>query len=118
MTCPPFRDHTEPLYFANKSLNVCDINDYIIGTLMYECLYGNISGIFINYFQRNADAHDDNLRNANDLHVPYERLDIRKFISKSQWRICGIISPHLLKTHSHFISLKNMRHYLTDKRRI
>ena len=46
---------------ANKILNVCDINDYIIGTFMYECLYVNISDIFRSYFQRNADVHDHNL---------------------------------------------------------
>ena len=39
ITCSPFRAHTEPLYFANKILKVCDINDYIVGTCMYECLY-------------------------------------------------------------------------------
>ena len=82
ITCSPFRAHTEPLYFANKILNVSDINDYIIGIFMYECLYGNIPDIFRNYFQRNADVHDHNLRNANDLYVPYGRLDIRKFSIK------------------------------------
>ena len=67
------------LIFKKKILNVCDISEYIIGTFMYECLNGNITDIFRNYFQRNAAVHDYNLRNANDLHVPYERLDIRKF---------------------------------------
>ena len=82
MTCTPFRAHAEPLYFANKVLNIYVINDYIIGTFMYECLYGNIPDIFRNYFQRNADVHDHNLRNVNDLNVPYGRLDIRKFMIK------------------------------------
>ena len=50
ITCSPFRAHTEPLYFANKILNVSDINDYIIGIFMYECLYGNIPDIFRNFF--------------------------------------------------------------------
>ena len=50
MTCSPFRAHTEPLYFANKVPNIYDINDYIIGTFMYEYLYGNIPDIFRNYF--------------------------------------------------------------------
>ena len=82
ITCSLFRAHTEPLYFANKILNVSDINDYIIGIFMYECLHGNIPDIFRNYFQRNADVHDHNLRNANDLYIPYGRLDIRKFSIK------------------------------------
>ena len=82
MTCSPFRAHKEPLYFANKVLNIYDINDYIIDTFMYECLYGNIPDMFRNYFQRNADVHDHNLRNVNDLYVPYGRLDIRKQFSR------------------------------------
>ena len=79
ITCPPFRAHTEPWYFAYDILNVCDINDYIIGSFMYDCLYGNIPDIFRNCFQRNADVHDHSLRNGNDLHIPYGRLDIWKF---------------------------------------
>ena len=79
MTCYPFRAHTEPLYFAKKLQNIHDINDYIIATFMYECLYGNIPDIFRNYFQRNSDVHDHNIRNVNDLYVPYGQLDIRKF---------------------------------------
>ena len=82
ITCSPFRAHTGPLYFANKIFNVYDINDYIIGSFMYECLYGTIPEIFRNYFQRNADVHDHSLRNVNDLYVPYGRLDIRKFSIK------------------------------------
>ena len=42
MTRSPFRARTGPLYFANKVLNIYDINDYITGTFMYECLHGNI----------------------------------------------------------------------------
>ena len=76
ITCSPFRANTGPLYVANKILNVYDINDYIIGSFLYECLYGNISEIFRNYFQRNGYVPDHNLRNANDLYVPYWRLDI------------------------------------------
>ena len=82
ITCSPFRAHTELLYFANNILKVCDINDYIVGTFTYECLYDNIPDISRSYFQRNADVHDHNLRNANDLHVPYGRLDSRKFSIK------------------------------------
>ena len=69
ITCSPFRAHTEPLYFANKFFNVSAISDYIIGIFMYECLHGNIPGIFRNYFQRNAGVHDHNLRNANDIYT-------------------------------------------------
>ena len=106
MTCSPFRADTEPLYFANKVLNIYDINDYIIGIFMYECLHGNIPDIFRNYFQRNTDVHDHNLRNVNDL--PYGRLDIRKFSKKSQDPICGILFLRLSKTQKQFISLRKI----------
>ena len=102
ITCSPFRAHTEPSYFANKILNVSDISDYIIGIFLYECLYGNIPDLFRNYFQRNVDVHDHNLRNANDLYVPYGRLDIKNLVSKLQGQIYGILLHRLLKTHNQF----------------
>ena len=110
ITCSPCRAHSEPLYFANKVLNVCDINDYIIGTFMYECLYGNIPDIFRSYFQRNADVHDHNLRNANDLHVLYGRLDIRKFSIKiAGANLCNSLPLFVKKkTRNRFISLRKI----------
>ena len=118
ITCSPFRAHTEPLYFANKILNVSDINDYTNGIFMYECLYGNIPDIFRNYFQRNADVHDHNLRNANDLYVPYGRLDIRKFSIKIAGASLWNSLPSLVKnSQSIHIFKKNMRHYLIERKR-
>ena len=112
ITCSPFRAHTEPLYFANKILNVSDINYYIIGIFMYECLYGNIPDIFRNYFQWNADVHDHNLRNANDLYVPYGRLDISKFNIKIAGANFWNSLPSLVEnSQSIHILKKNMRHY-------
>ena len=82
ITCSPFRAHTESLYFANIILNVNDINDYIIGILMYDCLHGNISDIFRNYFQRNAGVHDHNIRNENDLYILCDDLILENSASK------------------------------------
>ena len=64
ITCSPFRAHRKPLYFANKIMNACDIND--IGTFMYESIYGNIPDTLRSYFQRNAGVLDHNFRSAND----------------------------------------------------
>ena len=117
MTCSPFRAHTEPLYFANKVLNIYDINDYIIGTFMYECLHGNIPDIFRNYFQRNADVHDHNLRNVNDLYVPYGRLDIRKFSVKIAGpNLWNSLPSSVKNSETVHIFKKNMRHYLTERK--
>ena len=117
MTCFPFRALTEPLYFANKVLNIYDINDYIIGTFMYECLYGNVPYIFRNYFQRNADVNDHNLRNVDDLYVPYGRLDIRKYSMKIAGPSLWNSLPSLVKnSETVHIFKKNMKHYLTDRK--
>ena len=118
ITCSPFRAHTGPLYFANKILNVYDINDSIIGSFMYECLYGTIPEIFRNYFQRIADVHDHNLRNVNDLYVPYGRLDIRKFSIKIAGANLWNSLPSFVKnSQSIHIFKKNMRRYLVEKKR-
>ena len=118
ITCSPFRAYTGPLYFANKILYVYDINDYIIGSFMYECLYGTIPEIFRNYFQINADVHDHNLRNANDLYVPYGRLDIRKFSIKIAGANLWNYLPSFVKnSQSIHIFKKDMRHYLVEKKR-
>ena len=112
ITCSPFRAHTEPLYFENKILNVSDISDYTIGIFLYECLYGNIPDIFRNYFQRNVDVHDHNHRNANDLYVPYGRLDIKKLSIKIAGANLWNSPPSFVKnSQSIHILKKNMRHY-------
>ena len=117
ITCSPFRAHTGPLYFANKILKVCDINDYMIGTFMYECLNGNIPDIFRNYFQINAAVHDHNLRNANDLHVPYGRLDIRIFsIRVTGANLWNSLPLFVNNSQSIHIFKKNMRHYLIEEK--
>ena len=91
ITCSPFRAHTVLLYFANKILNVSDINDYIIWISMYECLHGNIPDIFRNYFQRNTEMiyiyHMDDLISKNSA-------------SKLQEQINGILFHRLLKSHN------------------
>ena len=48
ITCSPFRAHTE-LFFANRILNLVDINDYIIGTFMYEYMHGHVTDIYNNF---------------------------------------------------------------------
>ena len=106
------------LIFCKQNLNVYDINDYIIGSFMYECLYGTIPEIFRNYFQRNVDVHDHNLRNTNDLYVPYGRLDIRKFRIKIAGANLWNSLPSFVKnSQSIHIFKKNMRHYLVERKR-
>ena len=84
---------------------------------MYECLNGDVPDIFMEYFQRNADIHDHGLRNAPDLHVPYGRLDIRKFSIKLAGANLWNSLPDIVQnSQSVYIFKKNMRKYLIDKK--
>ena len=83
INCAPFKAHTEPLMFARRILSVNDINDYMTGIFMYQCINDNIPEVFDNFFQRNRSVHGHNTRQADDLHVPYARLDTRKSCLKS-----------------------------------
>ena len=79
ITCSPYRAHTEPLMYANKMLSVTNINMYLTGIFMYQCVNKETPELFLNFFCTNSDFHDHDTRHAADLYVPYGRLDIRKF---------------------------------------
>ena len=104
INCAPFKAHTEPLMFARRIHSVNDINNYMTGIFMYQCINGNIPEVFDNFFQRNNSVHGHNTRQADDLHVPYARLDIRKSVSKYTVLIYGTISQYLWSNHHPLIS--------------
>ena len=45
ITCSPYRAHTEPLFYANKILNIKDINFYVVSVFMYNCVSSPLPGI-------------------------------------------------------------------------
>ena len=63
--------------FASRMLSVNDINNYMTGIFMYQCINGNTPEVFDICFKGTMMCIVMT-RNANDLHVPYARLDIRK----------------------------------------
>ena len=79
ITCSPYIAHTEPLMYANKILSPTDINAYLTGTFMYQCMHKDAPELFLNFFSTTSDYHDHDTRHSEDLHVPYGRLDVRKF---------------------------------------
>ena len=82
ITCSQYRAYTEPLMYANKMLSVSDINRYLTGTFMYRCIHKEAPEMFLNSFHTNSDFHDHDTRHSEDLHVPYGRIDVRKFSIK------------------------------------
>ena len=46
---------------------------------MYKCLNESVSSFSSNYFIQNSSIHEYSTRGANELHIPFGRLDIRNF---------------------------------------
>ena len=97
ITCSPYRAHTEPLMYANKMLSVSDINRYLTGTFLYQCIHKEAPQMFLNLFHTNSKFHDHDTRHSEDPHVPYGRIDVRKFSIKYMEENCGIPSQIRLK---------------------
>ena len=115
ITCSPYRAHTEPLFYANKLLNVCDINSYTIGIFMYQFVNGNLPDIFNGFFVRNRNVHQYNVRNADELYVPYARLDVRKFSLKiSGAKLWNILPTYIKESSSLDMLIQNLRKHLID----
>ena len=119
ISCAPFKAHTEPLMFARRILSVTDINLYMSGIFMYQCLYCSIPRVFDDFFQRNNDVHGHNTRQANDLHVPYARLDIRKFYFKVHGANIWNNTPILTRqSPSLDVFKQRLRHHLIESKSI
>ena len=116
--CSPFRAHIEPLIIANRILNVYDISAYVTGTLMYEYMCGDATSSLHDFFQTNSDVHSHDTRYSNHIHVPYGRLDIRRFSFKIFGANLWNSLPDMLKKYHNIHLFKmNFRNYLFDKKR-
>ena len=56
---------------------MADINDYIVGIFVYNYMAGNIPNAF-HFYHIDRNIHDYDIRNADDIQVPYDSLDIRQ----------------------------------------
>ena len=117
VTGSPYRAHTEPVCYANRILTVFDINIYMTGVFMYKCLREPTTDIFQLYFQTNRDVHGRNIRNADALHVPYARFDIRKCNMKIHGAVIWNTLPLFICNSSSLILFKQrLRKYLIDSK--
>ena len=90
ITCSPYRAHTEPLCRANRILNVTDINTYIIGIFMYDCMNEN---------------------------VPYGRLHIRRFtIRITEANVWNTLPEYIKNTSSIHLFKRGLKNHLLDRR--
>ena len=117
ITCSLYRAHTEPLCIVNRILNVTDINTYIIGIFMYDCMNENVPNSFQIFFQINRNIHDHDVRSADDIHVPYGRLDIRRFsIRITGANVWNTLPEHIKSTSSIHLFKRSLKNHLLDRR--
>ena len=117
ITGSPYRAHTEPLFYANRILNVYDLNVNVVGVFMYKCIFEPGTDVFANYFYTNRDIHGRETRNADALYVPYGRLDIRrssiKIHSSDLW---NTLPPYIQNSDSSNVFKIRLRNYLIDRK--
>ena len=112
ISCSPYRAHTAPLFYANRLLTISDINTYTIGAFMYRFLNGNLPDIFEGFFVKNRDrnVHQYNVRNADELYVPYARLDVRNFSLKiAGAKLWNVLPNHIKESSSIDILKQNLK---------
>ena len=98
ITCSSYRAHTVPIFYANKLLNVCDINSYTAGIFIYQFVNG---------------IH--NVRNASELYVPYAHLGVRKFSLKiSGTKPWNVLPNYTQESSSLDMFKQNLRNHLFD----
>ena len=86
---------------------------------MYQCINDNIPEVFDNFFQRNNSVHGHNTRQADDLQVPYARLDIRKSCLKVHGANLWNNIPILVKQSASLdIFKQQLRNYLIESKSV
>ena len=84
---------------------------------MYQFVNRNLPDIFNGFFVRNRDrnVHQYNVRNADELYVPYARLDVKKFSLKiSGAKLWNVLPTYI--TESSYLDMfkQNLRKHLID----
>ena len=85
-----------------------DISAYATGTLIYEYMCGDAPSSLHDFFQTNSDIHSHDTRFSNHIHVPYGRLDIRRFSFKISGAKLWNSLPDMLKKSNTIHLLKGI----------
>ena len=116
ITSSPYRAHTAPLLLANRLLSVTEINSYMVGIFMHNYIHGILPTTFSEYFERNRNVHQCNTRQADDLRVPFARLNVRIFSIKIHGAQVWNSLPQYIKSATSINDFKKkLRNFLIDK---
>ena len=117
ITSSPYRAHTEPLFIANRLLDVYDINDYMVSIFMCKTITPEIPTLFSSFFRRNNSIHSHNTRISEDLYVPYARTNVRKFSMRINGAVIWNSIPDMIKSSSTLNIFKiSLKKYLLQRK--
>ena len=89
---------------------------YMTCIFVYQCLRDNIPN-FHNFYVYNSDIHAQNTRQASDLHVTHDRLDVRRASMKTHGaNIWNSIPLCVKESTSIEIFKQRLRKYLIDQK--
>ena len=72
------REHTDPIFKANKLLKIQEINTFLVARFMFKVSHGLIIDIFQELFYRNSDVHSYTTRQSSEYHLPSVHTELAK----------------------------------------
>ena len=84
---------------------------------MYNYMDGNVPNAFQKFFHINRNIHDYELHNADDIQVPYGRLDISRFsIIIAGANLWNSLPVYVKNTSTIHLFKRYLKNYLLDKK--
>ena len=78
ITFKSYSEHTDPIFFELKILNMYKLNEYLTSSFMFRYFHlQNLPEFFTDYFMSNKDFHNYNTRNASLLHKKFNRTNYK-----------------------------------------
>ena len=79
MTFAKYKEKSRPLFLSLTSLNIYELNIYLMALFMYSYFSENLPRYFSNYLKLNDTIHSHNTRTASNIFVDYKRTNDGKF---------------------------------------
>ena len=113
ITSSPYRASTDPLFLANKILNVYEINDYMISIFMYKQINSGIDDFYL----KNSSIHNHETRKSDDIRVPSTNSCIREFSIRIKGALTWNSIPKIIRnSKSIYIFKKELKKFLLEKK--
>ena len=117
ITSSPYRAHTDPLFVANKMLDVYNINDYMVSIFMYKNIDSDVPTLFSSFYQKHNSIHGHDTRKSDDLIVPKTRINLRKFSIRINGSLIWNTIPIAIRNSKSLVAFKKaLKEFLLHKK--